>query len=230
MSFIESDALEALRGSALYYPSAGDDYKEPLDIFMPVIGEFWFVDITYFTRQSANNVPPLLSNSASVEFESFESAGPPIASVESRVDVRGMSYPFLEPCTRSEFYVHRKTNSRITVNRRRGFGQRSISLVPDIGVFFHRGDSPGESGSNVRWLSNRWVGEILSRLREGGLIVTDGSLAHVHKLRQIQRSDLSPEQAFANATPFERWGYRWTCLGWAGRRYGPTLIWKLCAV
>jgi hypothetical protein len=36
MSFIESDALEALRGSALYYPSAGNDCEEPVAPFNTV--------------------------------------------------------------------------------------------------------------------------------------------------------------------------------------------------
>ena len=69
MSFIKSDALEALRGSALFYPSAGYDCAEPLAIFMPVLAEFWFVDITYFTQQPADTVRPLLSSSTHVEFD-----------------------------------------------------------------------------------------------------------------------------------------------------------------
>lgn len=148
---------------------------------------------------------------------------------ETRLDKCGRPYPFIEPCTRSEFYHHRASKSRIVVHRRRGFGQRSIRLVGGIGVFFHRGDSSGEGGSNVHWLSRRWISEVMTRLRDGGLIVTDGSLAHANPLRKFHRRDTSSEAAFAAAVPFEKWGRHWTCVGWAERRYGPTLIWKTSA-
>ena len=230
MPLVEPDSLKALAGSALFYPGAGSDYNEPLELFAPAIAEYWFVDISYFTQEAADDTQPLITSSRVMEFERFELEGPPIAQMKSRQDASGGTYPFLEPCTRSEFYTHRETNSRITVHWRRGFGQRSICLAPDIGVFFHRGDSLGEGGSNTHWLSNRWISDILGRLRDGGLVVTDGSLAHVSQIHKIQKSDLLPECAFEQAAPFEKWGRLWTCVGWAGSRNGPTLIWKLDAI
>jgi hypothetical protein len=105
-----------------------------------------------------------------------------------------------------------------SLHRRRGFGQRSIALVPDIGVLFHRGDSPGEGGSNVHWLSRRWIQEVLDRLRDGGLVVTDGSLAHARALRRFHNQEVSSEGAFEQAASFSKWGRRWHCVGRASRR------------
>lgn len=129
MSFVKPEALKPLRGAALFYPSAGNDYYEPLEFFAPVITEFWFVDVAYFTRQSADAVEPLFPHSALMQFQRFSLEGPPIVQFEFRVDASGTSYPFIEPCTRSEFYRHRPTNTIIAVHRRRGFGQRLISAL-----------------------------------------------------------------------------------------------------
>lgn len=197
MSLIQPCALDEIRGAALFYPSAGEDWREPLELFAPAIAEFWFVDVAYFTRLPADVVEPWIQDSTVFDFQGFTLNGPPLARHETRVDrSSGRSYPFVEPCTRTEVYEHRPTNTRIRVHRRRGFGQRSISVVPDIGVFFHRGDSPGEGGSNVHWLSNRWISTILGRLRDGGVVVTDGSLANAHHLRKFRHDDVAPEIAF----------------------------------
>jgi hypothetical protein len=228
MSFVQNHALEALRGAALFYPSAGEDWHEPLEFFAPAIAEFWFVDVAYFTRQPADVVEPLVQDSAVFDFQGFTLDGPALARPERRVDrASGQSYPFIEPCTRTEVYLHRPTNMRIRVHRRRGFGQCSISLVPDVGVFFHRGDSPGEGGSNVYWLSRRWFPQVSVRLRAEGLVVTDGCLAHVRPLRKIRRQAWSAQRACDQAAHFKKWGRRWTCVGWIGRRKTP--VWQLTA-
>ena len=223
--------LDAVRGAALFYPSAGEDWREPLELFAPAIAEFWFVDVASFARRPADVVEPLIRHSAVFDFQEFSLSGPALAPLERRVDPSsGRSYPFVEPCTVTEVYVHRPTKTRIRVHRRRGFSQRSISMVPDMSVFFHRGDSPADGGSNVHWLSNRWISTVLCRLRDGGVVVTDGSLADARQLRRFHRHDVAPELAFERATSFNKWGRRWTCVGWGGTRYGPTLIWQTRAV
>lgn len=231
MSFIKTDALKAIRGSALFYPSAGRDWDEPLRLFVPCVHEYWFVDTTYFTHdERGDRGEPSISGHADLVFERFELSGSALAALETRRDESsGCEYPFVEPCTRSEVYRHRPSDTRVVLHRRRGFGQRSIAMAPDMGVFFHRGDSPGEAGSNVHWLSGRWIHEVMSRLRDGGLVVTDGSLAHPRPLRRFHGREVPSEAAFEQAKPFTKWGRRWECVGWADRRYGPTLIWRTTA-
>jgi hypothetical protein len=129
--------------------------------------------------------------------------------------VTGRSYPFIEPCTRSELYRHKPTNTLITLHRRRGYGQRSILRVSDIGVFFHRGDIPGEGGSGIHWLSKRMWPVVSAQLRTRGLITTGGSMAHVRRqIRQIERRYLSAKTACEQSAHFDKWGLRWTCVGW----------------
>ena len=53
-----------------------------------------------------------------------------------------------------------------------------LTLIEDISllsVFYYRGDSYGEGGSNQRWLEPVLFHTVLARLLDGGLIVTDGS-------------------------------------------------------
>jgi hypothetical protein len=224
-SFVTPGALEGVAGAAFFYPSAGDDWDDPLRLFVPLITEFWFVDIAYFTGESADRAKPLLADLPLWAFQGFTLDGPPVAARERRVDAFGNEYPYVEPCTRSEVYRHQPSGTCVTIHRRRGYGQRSISLVPDIGVFFHRGDSPGEGGSNVYWLSKRWFPEVRSRLREGGLVVTHGSLAHVKPLRRLARRNPSRKDAYLGAIHFDKWSRRWTWVGWVGERATP--IWRL---
>lgn len=50
-----------------------------------------------------------------------------------------------------------------------------IDDVPALSVFYYRGDSYGEGGSNQRWLEPVLFHTVLARLLDGGIIVTDGS-------------------------------------------------------
>ena len=228
-AFVAPSALVGIHGP-LFYPSAGEDWNDPVRLFFPAVREFWFVDPRYFVEsERADGSEPALNGNADFKFERFELSGPPTARRETRVGADGREYPYLEPCTRTEYYRHHTTNESLVLHRRRGYGQRSIEKVPNIGVFFHRGDSRGEGGSNVYWLSNHWVPHWLGRLPDGGLVATDGSLAQCRQLRRFHRSNTTPTEAFHQSAPFTKWGRRWTCVGWADRRYGPTLIWQLSA-
>lgn len=50
-----------------------------------------------------------------------------------------------------------------------------IENVEELSVFFYRGDSGGECGSDQRWLGPVLFNAVLAKLLAGGLIVTDGS-------------------------------------------------------
>jgi len=49
-----------------------------------------------------------------------------------------------------------------------------IEDVPLLSIFYYRGDSYGEGGSNQRWLEPVLFHTVLARLLDGGLITTDG--------------------------------------------------------
>lgn len=66
-------------------------------------------------------------------------------------------YRFLAPSKLAETYERVGDRRRITVIRRRGFGQYALSTEfadGSVGVFMHRGDISGEGGSNIYYLAN----------------------------------------------------------------------------
>lgn len=103
-----------------------------------------------------------------------------------------------------------------------------------IGVFFHRGDSgptdnPSEGSSGSNWLSKAWLEPVIKRLVNGGLIVTDGSCGKEYPgfCRFHEQQEMDGLEAVAQSQAFTDNGVQFKCVGFAGMRYGPTLIWQV---
>jgi len=263
--FIRKSALEQIDGSRLFSPCCGLDLQTPLALFTPFVREFVFVDIVFGREQNPRSgeqeSPDGLDLSAPVAdcFPRLKNAFTPFASelvgparaklhyiVERYVHRYGLlepvEHPELEPATMTETYRHRFSRRHIRIVRRRGFGFTTFrKYIDSIGVFFYRGDSLGDGGSGDLWLARVHLLELLDKLRNGGLIVTDGS-NHGHGDRYYHdsrdnreyrslwtyhgkrglRPDPLPE-------PFnDRLGNRFECVGYAGQRgFGPVLIWQV---
>lgn len=263
--FIRRSALEQIDGSRLFYPCSNLDLDTPLALFTPFVSEFVFVDIIFgreeYLRPREPEDPDRLDLAAPMVdiFPRMKAAFTPLASelagparatlqkvVERYVrryrSLESVEYPELEPATMTETYRHRHSRRHIRIVRRRGFGFTTFrKYIDSIGVFFYRGDSLGEGGSGNLWLARDHLLEILSKLRNGGLIVTDGtnhgrgeeyhhgswdnrdyrSLWALTNSNAVESPDPLPE-------PFvDRLGNRFECVGYAGRGYGPTLIWQV---
>ena len=241
---LDNEALAAVEGTALFYPCSGNDLDVPIRLFSPFLAEFWFVDRGYFapghqnTKQygfdrPADEVESVLGKNADYQL--------------LRTDIDGMPYWSLynrdiEPCIMTETYRHLPSGKTIRVRRRRGYGFSAFrSDIRQIGVFFYRGDSGGEGGSGNLWLKPDHINEICTKLIDGGLLVTDGSqqskwtkpapnseywpLAQFHGGRPRPKD---PEEILRVTRPFtDSRGRTFTCVGYAGERYGPTLIWRV---
>ena len=115
-----------------------------------------------------------------------------------------------------------------------------------IGVFFYRGDS-SEGGSGTPWLAVEDEGghmhDILARLVDGGLIVTDGSngMMNDHVIcrhygglsRFLYNRDVTPLEAMQQSNAFTGpLGHKFECVGCVDcicpDDKGPTLIWQVC--
>ena len=235
--YIPPDWLESVRGTIFFYPAALTDHRQPLKLFMDVIDEFWFADTNYPTEL---RMTPALKGRAGVRLISSETTGPVTAVMENRVDSTGNSYRHLLPSKLVEKY-ERENGTTITVVRRRGFGQIALTTeFPErsIGVFMHRGDSPGQGGSNAYFLANKrtryepcgnLLDKLSSRLTDRAIVITDGSNTSIGPLCRFHGSELGGPDAFnrLQMCTFNRGGFRWCCIGWLNRRYGPTLVWGL---
>jgi hypothetical protein len=237
--YIAADWLEATRGSAFFYPAAGSDHTEALNIFQDYVDVFWFCDTMY---QEGLNLPAVCASNTGWRLVGRNISGVPMATPERRIGENGREYYFLQPSKLAETY-ERKDGRRLTVIRRRGFGQIALSKElgdRSLGVFMHRGDSRGEGGSNVYFLSNKKTeyepcGNLFDklgrRLKDKALIISDGSNASIRRrrLRRFHHKPTEGREAFSyhQGRTFQFGGFDWTCVGWLSRRNGPTLVWGL---
>ena len=238
---IDKTALAPLQGTTLFYPCSGNDLLQPIQLFSPYVTEFWFVDRGYFAPGHKDTVyhgldmpasyhRPLLDHDHNYDHLSTQVIG---SDRGSQWDVD------IEPIILRETYSH-YSGQTITVNRRRGYGFSAFRKeITSLGVFFYRGDSGGEGGSGNLWITDaRHVREVLAKLVDNGLMVLDGSdgamfyredtheYASFWKYRKMKLS--SPEDALQVCEPFtDSLGNRFTCVGYAGQRYGNTLIWQV---
>ena len=141
---IDPSVLLNLQGKILFYPAAGSDWDEFLSCFCDHVGEFHFCDITYNFERLA----PLLGQPV-WQCIACKQQGESFAQVEPPNERR--PYRYVKPAHLRQVYQRNCDERRLEVIRRRGFGQYALAEFPDrsIKVFVHRGDSPGESGSNM---------------------------------------------------------------------------------
>lgn len=241
---IGKEALRGMDDSTLFYPCSGNDLEVPVRLFSPHVTDFWFVDRGYFTPghqdtkgygldRPADEVEPILGKNADYQLLRADIEGMPHWNLHNRD---------IEPCILTETYRHLPSGKTIKVRRRRGYGFSAFrNDIRQIGVFFYRGDSGGEGGSGNLWLKPDHIDEICAKLINGGLLVTDGSqqsartksspkaeyypLAQYHGTRPRPKD---PDEIVRTTKPFtDSKGRTFTCVGYAGERYGPTLIWQV---
>lgn len=236
--------LEKIKDSTLFYPCSGNDLLVPIEIFSPYVIDFWFVDTGYFTPgnqdtrfsgldKPADEQRPVLERDNRYELISKDIIGPPSWSSEDRDII---------PCILTEAYRHIQTGRKIRIHRRRGYGYSAFRTeIETLGVFFYRGDSQGEGGSGNQWLREEHIYEICNKLINDGLIVSDGSDGSPYpsykgkggiykrtwkKLRSSASKD--PEELIRLAGSFTDHRQRlFRCVGYAGEKYGPTMIWQV---
>ncbi|BAQ45814.1 hypothetical protein [Methylobacterium aquaticum] len=233
--WLVTDEVRAVaRGGVFFYPCAGTDTEEALAAFAPDVTTFWFCDPTYRADTVGAIAGCERTGPVSVQ-------GEPNAAMVSR-ETEGRIHRWIEPCVWTAPLRHQSTGADVTAHWRRGFGEYALAREfkdCSISVFMHRGDSPGEGGSGAHFLDRRpkrheplafLFDKLAAKLRDEALVVTDGSNCGILELRTFHRDRATEGPRALEALAgqiFERWGFRWTCVGHLGPKYGPTLIWKL---
>lgn len=240
---LHQEVREKISGSTLFYPCSGHDLFVPIRLFSPWVSDFMFVDRGYFTPGSgdtrnygfdvpADRIPPLLEKEPGYRLLDKQIRGP--ASWPT-------GYRDIEPCLLTETYLHIETGRKIHIKRRRGYGFSAFRKeIHSVGVFFYRGDSPGEGGSGNIWMGTEHVYEICEKLIDGGLIVTDGSQARGSEYKYLggfawaerkklkKKRPIPPEDYVKDKKSFfDKSGRRFECIGRVGDRAGYTLLWQV---
>jgi len=234
---LDMGILPLLENTALFYPCSGGDLSTPIQLFSPFVTDFWFVDRGYFTPghqdtsqygldAPANKQKPVLKKDHDYRLMRTKIAGP-VSWSRSAKDI--------EPCVLTETYKYIPSGKQIRIHRCRGYGFSAFRKeISSIGVFFYRGDSEGEGGSGNLWLSSDHIGEVCEKLVDGGLIVTDGSGSgysyRYGELAKFYFKDYPREtdNIMESVNSFtDEAGRTFTCIGYAGYKYGPTFIWQV---
>jgi len=200
----------------LFYPCSGLDIFDPLNIFLSHIEEFWFVDIAYH-----HNCPKL----PATEFRRIS---------QSHQEISGHTLKQKTPFTISintSRYLHLATNKEIVINfcTGRGYDVFRTALRDNklkLSVFFYRGDSQGASGSGFYWLKQTLLRYVLQEIEPGGLLVSDGSNA-IKAFSSQHRNNTIGKNAIAKSKPFTHHGHYLLCIGYLGKKNGPTLAWRV---
>ena len=243
LHLLKSSVLASISCRTLFYPCSGNDWELPLHLFAPEIDNFWFVDIGYFPRRSPESAlrRQLLGGDLYEKLDCKVTL-PDLPPEEWETDPRYRGVP---PYIRTETYRHLPSGKIVTVHWHRRRGPSALRKEIDrLGVFFYRGDSD-DGGSGTIWLSaaTQWVSkkrkalihEVLDKLVDGGLLVTDGSLGDdresnpYRELHRAMSNRLRGRQAVQLVRPFDDLlGNHFECIGFAGQYYfGPTLIWRV---
>lgn len=240
----DADVVGHIKDSTLFYPCAGADFGLPFKVFAPICKEFWFVDTGYFARTSPDDEPPAFGSLGGYRLLESRTHYPDLDESDWNKDRK---YGCKKPPIRTETYQEVQTGRIVVVHRHRRRGPSALRKQVDrIGVFFYRGDSD-EGGSATQWLTEyrsdgpsrrrrRLIYEVLDKLIDNGLLVTDGSMCKggsnpYRELRNHAGNDkITCEEAVNTATCFsDNTGRRFTCIGCLGHHhhYGPTLIWQV---
>jgi hypothetical protein len=104
-------------------------------------------------------------------------------------------------------------------------------------IIGEEGDSCGEGGSGSLWLKRQNIHGVCDKLINKGLFVSDGSdgaqftrkggvYGQIYDHRKSKIKD--PEELIRTIKPFvDDRGHHFRCVGYAGVRYGPTMIWQV---
>jgi hypothetical protein len=211
--FVPPELFGGLASRCLFYPSAGSDTAGPIAAFLPWVDDFWFVDVAF------NLTVPFSREHKMEDARDEVLTGTTVkTNAQFRVDVRHERYRW--PGRSTPVNIHRC--------RGRGYDAfRAVFVIPrrTMSVFFHRGDSPGEGGSNFYWLDRQRLRDVVGSLEAGGLVVSDGSLA-MPQFTISRCNTMIGTDVLNGAKPFVAASRRFVCVGYLRGRTGLTLPWK----
>jgi hypothetical protein len=220
--------LNEIKDTSLFYPCCGDDLDNPLRIYIHLIKDFWFVDILSHHNHINDHTNKLL-RSLGYEWKKE------IKDKFNGITLCKKEYYAIEVKTFT--YIKISDGREVNIHRCCGKGYDALRSVFDgnnytLGVFFYCGDSPGEGGSGFYWLGSKLFPYVLGRLADGGQVVTDGSNVYGSSslkrlLAKFHSQKISQQEAMTKSEDFTYNNHRFNCIGHAGKRYGPVLIWKV---
>lgn len=141
-------SVDIPKGS-FFYPSSGNDFHLPIEVFSNYVNEFHFADA--LNRNYGQN-KHLKRNMITKEI-------PWIGRI-----AMGETSQSQKAINKSHAIFHRK-DGLLTL----------LEDIDDLTIFFYRGDSRGEGGSGQLWQGPVLLDYVLLRIQDGGLLCADDS-------------------------------------------------------
>ena len=158
----------------LFYPCSGTDVQDPIDFFRGPVSEFHFAD-------------PF--NPASSELR--RKKGPDHQDI--------IRIPHLGNLVNANGLTHKLRQSDVTLVSHRKDGVLTLlDDLPALSVFYYRGDSPGEGGSDQWWMGPVLLDLVISRIMDGGLVCGDGSNGYGHFFCKLRDEPVGASFAYRN--------------------------------
>lgn len=244
--------LSGLAGTSLFYPCSGADLLTPMSLFAGKVATMRFVDRGYFrpkhqdTRHFGLDIPvaeagPILPSADEWSLLKNGHEELDIKVDEDEEDDFDFWQRYRSIARLTETYHHNPSGREFQVIRSNDDARLAFDRLNDpLGIFFYRGDSLGEGGSGILWNDAPLMERVMRKLVNGGLLVTDGSNPGEGSHRSVSRHAplLSAREMRTAEHALEMIGYsfknfvgrRLTCIGYAGQRYGATLIWQVVRI
>lgn len=236
--------------SSLFYPCCGNDIYDPLKYFNAKVDVFNFCDLRINVNQDTiDTIADILEGFEMIKYsEEYE------MKKNSRTGEQSVRFNNRERAIRPPAYVrdkvvkivqvweNKQSNKEIKIIWYIGDGYKVLAnedLLKVIDIFFYRGDSNGEGGSNIGWLETKKDGEtraeprqnhfdfVLKKLTDNGLIVTDGSNCGEEYLFLNQSMYKNNKSNRLSEDMIKKEGRRFTKIGEITPKYGPTFIWQV---
>jgi hypothetical protein len=219
----------------LFYPCAGKDWKDAFHYFQKEIDEFIFCDLQYkFNFKNLKNFE--------INHEEFERVSffikPFVKIHDHTTNIENIK---LIPAEYIQFIKYKTSNIRKKIIFKIQSGQDCLDQFNEneIYVFFHRGDSTGEGGSDLHFFSDKrnssgaaenLYSKLIKKLAPISYVVSDGSNNEIIERQNLNLKNMTDEQIsneIIGKKNFTYQNFQWFCVKRLNDRYGPTLVWKV---
>lgn len=155
---------------ALFYPCSGSDTCDPLYMFMDQVNEFHFADMGSIMLPNverpnmvSRRIPDMLLDQSLVKaVRSKGRISIPFEKSNNPINVRHVSWELTGDEDRNVDIYCWRTNAK-----------HLLPFLKSIAVYYYRGDGHGEGGSGLDWLNSNWFDQVLEKMPNGALILTD---------------------------------------------------------
>jgi hypothetical protein len=218
----------------LFYPCAGPDWRDAFRYFSKEVDEFVFCDLKY--KFNPKNLNRFLIGNNEYEDISFTLSAP-VRIVDHTSNFENVK---LMPAEYTKFVKHKISNKTKKIIFKMESAQNCLDHFNDeeIYVFFHRGDSEGEGGSDLHFFTNKrnydgtaenLYSRLIKKLAPISFVASDGSNNDVIREQKLNLQDMTDEQIENEiiGKNFMHDNLEWTCVKRLNDKNGPTLVWKV---